>query len=59
MESDGNYFARRAREERAAAMNAAHPAARRSHLEMADRYGDLAAAIELHAGSEQGVVGAV
>jgi hypothetical protein len=45
LESDQVYFARRAREERVAAMKAPHPAARKSHFEMADRYDDLAQAI--------------
>jgi hypothetical protein len=42
MEKDANYFRRRAAEERVAAMKAAHSAARRAHLEMAERYDDLA-----------------
>jgi hypothetical protein len=46
MEGDGIYFGRRANEERVAAMKAAHPRARNAHLEMADRYHDLAVAIE-------------
>jgi len=37
-------IARRAREERAAAMKAARPEARKAHLEMAERYDDLATA---------------
>ena len=45
MEGDGIYFGRRANEERIAAMNAPHPQARKAHLDMADRYDDLAVAI--------------
>jgi hypothetical protein len=45
MESDAIYFARRARDERVAAMAAVHPIARRAHLEMAERYDVLAGAI--------------
>jgi hypothetical protein len=52
-ESDREYFERRAEEERAAAKNAAHPFAKSAHLEMAERYEDLAAAI---ARTELGVV---
>lgn len=50
MESDAIYFARRASEEREAAMRAAQSVARQIHLEMAGRYDDLAGAI---AGREQ------
>lgn len=45
MEGDAVYFRRRAREEREAAAKAPHPDARRAHLEMAERYEDIAAAI--------------
>lgn len=45
MEGDADYFGRRAREEQAAASKALHPAAQRVHLEMAERYNDIAAAI--------------
>lgn len=45
MEGDASYFARRAKEEREAAMKAAHPKAREAHLDMAHRYDDLADAI--------------
>jgi hypothetical protein len=45
MEGDAAYFGRRAREEREAAMRAAHPAAQHAHLEMARRYDDLGTAI--------------
>ena len=46
MEGDTAYFRRRAADERAAAMKAAHPKARDAHLEFASRYDDLANAIE-------------
>lgn len=45
MESDSAYFARRAANERVAAMKAAHPTARQAHLELAKRYDELARAI--------------
>ena len=45
METDVAYFSRRASEERAAATQAAHPAARQAHLEMARRYEEMASAI--------------
>lgn len=45
MESDRQYFARRAAEERAAASWASHPEAQRSHEVMAERYDELACAI--------------
>jgi len=48
MEGDANYFIRRANEERTAAMQAANPNARRSHLDMATRYDELVKAIESH-----------
>ena len=48
METDFAYFNRRAEEEREAAMRAPHPAARRSHVEMAGRYRELADAIQAH-----------
>jgi hypothetical protein len=38
MEIDGNYLSWRAQEEREAAMKAAHPNARRVHLDLADAY---------------------
>jgi hypothetical protein len=41
-----SYFIRRAHEERTAAMRAANPNVRRSHLEMATRYDELVKAIE-------------
>lgn len=48
MEGDAAYFSRRANEERVAAMRAAHPRARQSHVEMAERYDELAGAIASH-----------
>jgi hypothetical protein len=44
LECDHDYFLRRAAEEREAAEHAAHPIARLSHLELAERYDDVAAA---------------
>lgn len=44
MEGDTVYFARRAQEERVAAMKAPNQRARQAHLEMADRYDGLASA---------------
>ena len=38
MESDRNYFARRAQEERAAAEQTSDPLAQRTHLELAEAY---------------------
>ena len=46
MEGDSEYFSRRAVEERTAASEATHPAAKRAHEELADRYEDLARAVE-------------
>jgi hypothetical protein len=48
IEGDQVYFCRRAHEERDAAMKAPHPSARQAHLEMAERYDELAAAIASH-----------
>ena len=45
MEKDTAYFGRRAAEERSAAMHAADLRAREAHLEMAERYDELASAI--------------
>lgn len=45
MESDVDYFCRRVAEETAAASKADHPTARQAHLNMAERYRDLADAI--------------
>lgn len=52
-ESDRIYFARRAREERDAAERAASPEARESHARLAERYADVAAALE-NAGDDAG-----
>ena len=46
MESDASYFQRRAEEEFAAAASGATPQVRAVHLEMAERYAQLAAAID-------------
>jgi hypothetical protein len=46
MEDDRVYFRRRASDERAAAMKAAHPKARDAHIQLADRFDDLASSIE-------------
>lgn len=45
MENDVSYFSRRASEERAAALQSLDMKARRSHLEMAERYDDLIEAL--------------
>lgn len=45
MESDAEYFTRRSVEAKAAALAAASREARKAHLEMAERYSDLARAI--------------
>src|SRR5688572_7534309 len=45
VEADHLYFSRRGREEREAAMRASHPGARAAHMQMAERFDDLAAAI--------------
>ena len=45
MESDVSYFRRRSAEEKAAALDAPNSQALLSHLEMAERYADLASAI--------------
>lgn len=42
MHDDAVYFGRRASEERIAAASARHPGAREAHLQMAQRYDDLA-----------------
>jgi hypothetical protein len=47
-ESDASYFRRRAEEERAAADKAASDGARHAHLEMAERYDELARSIANH-----------
>jgi len=46
MEGDRAYFRRRASDERAAALKAAHQKAREAHIQLAGRYDDLANAIE-------------
>lgn len=46
MEQDVAYFSRRASEERAAASLAEHPNAKQAHLELAERYQEMAAAID-------------
>jgi hypothetical protein len=48
MQGDADYFGRRARQERVAAMKASHPNARASHLQMASRYDELANAISAY-----------
>ena len=48
MESDAIYFDRRAREERAAAAKSTSSGARQSHLVMAERYEELASALEIN-----------
>ena len=46
MEDDVSYFTRRAFQEREAAMRSSDMRARQAHLDMADRYQDLATSIE-------------
>lgn len=48
MEADVAYFRRRASEEKTAALQARHPSARQSHLELAERYEDLVRGISAH-----------
>lgn len=48
VEGDAAYFARRAKEERDAALTAAHPAARAAHVVLANRYEEFALAIDAH-----------
>ncbi len=48
VESDRDYFIRRAEEERAAGVVAASVEARQAHIELAWRYRNLADAIEEH-----------
>jgi hypothetical protein len=45
MEGDVDYFAARASEERRLATKATHPQARDAHLQMAERYKELATRI--------------
>jgi hypothetical protein len=47
MESKSGYFARRASEEREAALKSAHATAREAHLTLAKRYDELANASEV------------
>jgi len=49
LEDDVNYFRRRAAEERAAADRAASQSARDAHIGLAERYDELARAIDAHA----------
>ncbi|MFL6722331.1 MAG: hypothetical protein ACJ8FT_11105 [Sphingomonas sp.] len=56
-DTDYRYFQRRAAEERAAAASAVHPVARRSHLELAERYrqaAELSTATILRIGAASG-----
>lgn len=48
MQGDAVYFRRRALEQSEAAMNADHPKARASHLELARRYEEFANALAAH-----------
>jgi hypothetical protein len=45
MEGDRAYCRRRASEEKAAALKAIHPKARKAHLELAQRFEDLSCSI--------------
>jgi hypothetical protein len=45
MDKDAAYFARRAREEREAAMKAEHPTAQQRHIELAEAYDNRVRAI--------------
>jgi hypothetical protein len=58
MDGDSLYFSRRGSEERKAAETAADPRARQAHLELADRYDELAAAIGSHEQVGAGFAGA-
>jgi hypothetical protein len=58
METDLEYFRRRASEEYLSYANAEHPEARRAHLALAKRYEDLAGAIDkANAASEKDTAG--
>jgi len=46
MTGDGDYFSRRAEEERTAAISAVHPNARQTHLDLARAYEDRARTLE-------------
>jgi hypothetical protein len=48
MTGDAGYFVRRASQEKAAAMKAVHPTARQAHLEIAQRFEELARSISDH-----------
>ena len=48
MESDTQYFRRRASDERSTALQARDARVRKAHLEMASRYEDLVRAIGAH-----------
>lgn len=48
MESDTQYFRRRASEERSTAIQARDARVRKAHLDMAERYEDLVRAIGSH-----------
>jgi TorA maturation chaperone TorD len=50
-EDDGQHFARRARQECSAAVDAKHPSARLAHLKMAQRYERLAQSLGTRARS--------
>jgi hypothetical protein len=49
-ERDYDYFVRRAAQERVAAARATHPAARQTHLQLAQRYEEVAAACDADPG---------
>ena len=53
MEDDFAYYGRRAADERVAAMKAAHLTARQAHIDLADRYEDLATQIEAQLTADQ------
>lgn len=48
MNGDVGYFTRRAAEERTAGLQSRDPAARRAHIERAERYEDLVRGISRH-----------
>ncbi|HZU50793.1 MAG TPA: hypothetical protein VE968_02840 [Sphingomicrobium sp.] len=52
MRDDAAYYRSRAQEEIAAAVGAEPTSARKAHLELAQRYQDLATAIELRDGAK-------
>lgn len=51
MQSDASYFSQRVEEEVKAATSAILPTERRAHLDLAERYADIAEAIIEHDGS--------